>query len=84
MIDPATWYFFGVVCMVNAPTDCTRIVFDRPMDGNYLLYDKPVQPLPFPSREKCLAAIPAKFALQAPLAVEGSRWVKRDCTEAAP
>ena len=28
----ALWFFFGTICMANAPHDCTRVVFDRPME----------------------------------------------------
>lgn len=83
-LTAATFYFFGIVCSASAPTDCTRIVFDQPMDGNYLLYSKPVQPLTFTSYAECERAIPAKFYLQKPLTVEGSIWIESGCTKNSP
>jgi len=83
MVDAALWYFFGKVCMANAPQDCQRVVFDRPVAGNYLATTWPAltPPLSFRSYDECTAAIPARFALQEPLTGEGSRWVERGCTK---
>ena len=78
--DLAVFYFVGKLCMTNSPQDCQRVVFDRPIYGNYLR-QQPVMPMAFQSRGACLRAIPAHFTLQQPLAVEGSRWVERGCTE---
>jgi hypothetical protein len=90
MMDPATWFFFGVVCMANAPQDCQRIVFDHPMEVTDLGKFKPrtltapasiplTAPLIFKTWDECVHALPAEFDTQKPFAVEGSQWVETGC-----
>jgi hypothetical protein len=92
-MTPLHWFFFGVACMVNAPTDCTRVVFDHPMEVTDLSKFKPVNittmmaeipltpPLVFDSFDDCMDAIPTEFDLHKPFKVEGSEWVEIGCTQ---
>lgn len=88
---PAIWFFFGTVCMVNAPADCTRTVFDHPMEVTDLSKFEPrtttepakiplTPPLVFDTETACLDALAAEFETHKPFAVEGSKWVERGCT----
>lgn len=79
-MDAALWYFFGKVCMANAPQDCQRIVFDAPMQVTDLNRPGLVPPLVFHSPGACMKAINLEFDLQKPLKVEGAEWVEVGCT----
>jgi hypothetical protein len=79
-MTPLHWFFFGVACMVNAPTDCTRVVFDQPMRVTDLRYTVPSPPLVFDNPGDCMNAIPLEFDRHKPYAVEGSEWVEIGCT----
>jgi hypothetical protein len=77
----APWYFFGAVCMDNAPADCTRVVFDKPMRVTDLSRESYAQPLIFDAAGACLDALPQKFDGQKPYSVEGSHWAEAGCTQ---
>jgi hypothetical protein len=71
------WFFFGIVCMQNAPTDCTRVVFDVPR--NVAASHLPTPPA-FQSAADCVRALPEQWGNYAPLRVMGSEWVQIGCT----
>ena len=91
-MDPASWYFFGMLCMASAPTECTTIVFDRPMEVTDLSKFAPATlttpasipltaPLVFKTWDECAHALPVEFDTHKPYAVEGSEWVETGCTK---
>ena len=61
MIDPVTWYFFGVVCMTSAPTNCKRIVFDEPMQVTDIYNHGLMPPLRFKDAAHCLVSLSINF-----------------------
>jgi hypothetical protein len=90
-MDPASWFFFGVVCMANAPADCTRTVFDHPMEVTDFSKFVPgtrtiplTPPLVFETQDACLRALPREFDTHKPFKVEGSEWAERGCSQSKP
>ena len=79
MIDPVTWYFFGVVCMTSAPTNCKRIVFDEPMQVTDIYNHGLMPPLRFKDAAHCLVSLSINFDVQTPV-VEKADWVEAGCT----
>jgi hypothetical protein len=90
MVDAALWYFFGKVCMANVPDQCTRIVFDRPMEVTDLTKFTPrtlttpasiplTQPLVFTTWDACAKALPVEFDRHKPFVVEGEEWRETGC-----
>jgi hypothetical protein len=84
MMDLATWFFFGVFCMANAPHDahnCTRLVFNEPMHTTDFRRTGPVEPLVFKTWDDCARALPEKFDKQKPELSEGATWDDTGCTK---
>lgn len=80
-----SWFFFGTLCMLNAPTDCHRVVFDIPRAVTDLnrccgKIDPPV----FTDALSCLRALPSRWDNDKPFAVMGSIWTDMGCTSKTP
>jgi hypothetical protein len=82
-----SWYFFGVLCVHGgaalSPPDCTRIVFDAPMEVTDLRRPGKVPPLVFHSAGECMLAI-KQLDRQKPYAAMGSQWTEIGCTQGHP
>ncbi len=76
----AKWFFFGVLCMNNAPADCERIVFDVPRFTAAWSSRYDMAPPPsFATERECQAALRAELARTLPLKVMGSTWTQTGC-----